>query len=284
MQVLSAHLSEFSGATNCAVVGVIGKSLDFDLRLPRSSYRGEYLQEGCGGFCGLVFPSGPEASNGCAEVRGDSLAMAVDNEGHVTRSIADARWGADNPSSRLVFGSTSEHQLARVAKVLIADYYGRGPAYSYFDGCSDGGREALIEAQRYPHDFNGILAGAPANLESELNGLFQAWLIRANTGPGGREILTSEELPALHAAVVAACGQGRGYVPDPRACNFSPASIECHTQVTDTCLTAAQVRVVTALYRGPTDPAGQSLYPGGEPFGSELAWSGWFVAPPGDRE
>jgi feruloyl esterase len=283
VRVLSARMAKFTGAAYCHVVGVIGTSLYFDLRLPRSTYQGQYLQEGCGGYCGVLFPSLPVASNGCPEVSGNALALAVDNEGHVTRSITDARWAANDPKSRLVFGSTSEHQLALVAKVLIADYYGRGPTYSYFDGCSDGGREALIEAQRYPHDFDGILAGAPANLESELNGVFEAWLIRANTGPRGREILTSEKLPALHAAVVKACGQGRGYVPDPRTCNFSPLSIECHAQVTDGCLTAAQVRVVIALYRGPTDPAGQSLYPGGEPFGSELAWSGWFIASPGDR-
>ncbi|MGB7052827.1 MAG: tannase/feruloyl esterase family alpha/beta hydrolase [Acidimicrobiales bacterium] len=284
MRVLSARISEFTGAAYCHVEGIIGGSLYFDLRLPHSAYRGQYLQEGCGGYCGLLFPSLPVASKGCPEVSGNTLAVAVDNEGHVTRSITDARWAANESKSRLVFGSTSEHQLALVAKALIADYYGRGPTYSYFDGCSDGGREALIEAQRYPHDFDGVLAGAPANLESQLNGLFEGWLIRANTGPGGREILTSEKLPALHAAVVEACGQGRGYVPDPRTCSFSPLSIECHGQVTDACLTGAQVRVVTALYRGPTDPAGQSLYPGGEPFGSELAWAGWFIASSGDRD
>ena len=171
-----------------------------------------------------------------------------------------------------------------MAKALIADYYGRGPAYSYFDGCSDGGREALIEAQRYPHDFNGILAGAPANIQSELVAEVGSWNIRVNTGPRGREILTSEKLPALHAAVVRACGQGQGYVPDPRACDFSPSSIECHGRVTNACLTAAQVGVVVSLYRGPTDPAGQSLYPGGEPYGSELGWPAWFVKPSGDRD
>ncbi len=211
------------------------------------------------------------------------MAVAVDNEGHVTTSNTDARWAANDAESRLIFSSTSEHQLASVAKALIVDYYGRDPTYSYFDGCSDGGREALIEAQRYPHDFNGILAGAPADIQSELLGEIGTWNIRVNTGPGGREILTSEKLPALHAAVVRACGQGRGYVLDPRTCNFSPSSIECHGRATDSCLTAAQVRVVVSLYRGPSDLAGQSLYPGGEPYGSELGWSAWFVKPSGDQ-
>ena len=282
MQILSARLSVFTGAEYCHVIGAIGADFYFDLRLPRSTYRGQYVQEGCGGFCGLLAPNVPLVADDCPAVTANTLALAVDNEGHEETPNTDARWAANDAKSRLIFGSTSEHQLALVAKALIADYYGRGPIFSYFDGCSDGGREALVEAQRYPHDFNGILAGAPANLLVEQIGEDSTWNIRVNTGPGGREILTSEKLPALHAAVVRACGEGRGYVVDPRTCNFSPSSIECHGRSTDACLTAAQVRVADSFYRGPTDPAGQSLYPGGEPYGSELAWSTWFVKPSGD--
>jgi feruloyl esterase len=284
VRFVSARLSDSTGAEYCHVIGAIGADFYFDLRLPRSTYQGQYVQEGCGGFCGYLRPVVPLASDHCPAVTGNTLALAVDNEGHVTTSNTDARWAADSATRRLLFGSTSEHQLAEVAKALIADYYGRAPTYSYFDGCSDGGREALIEAQRYPHDFNGILAGAPANIQSELVAEVGSWNIRVNTGPRGREILTSEKLPALHAAVVRACGQGQGYVPDPRACDFSPSSIECHGRVTNACLTAAQVGVVVSLYRGPTDPAGQSLYPGGEPYGSELGWPAWFVKPSGDRD
>ncbi len=284
VRLFSARLSEFTGAEYCHLIGAIGADFYFDLRLPQSTYRGQYVQEGCGGFCGFLRPSVPLVADDCPAVTGNTLALAVDNEGHETSPITDASWAADNAKSRIIFGSTSEHQLAIVAKALIGDYYGRAPTYSYFDGCSDGGREALIEAQRYPHDFNGILAGAPANIQSELLGELASWNILVNTGPGGREILTSEKLPALHAAVVRACGQGRGYVLDPRTCNFSPSSIECHSRVTNACLTAAQVRVAVSLYRGPTDPAGQSLYPGGEPYGSELGWPAWFVKPSGDRD
>ena len=284
VRILSARLFNFTGAEYCHVIGQIGTDFYFDLRLPRSTYQDQYVQEGCGGFCGSLSPSVPLVSDHCPAVTGNTLAIAVDNEGHTTTVNTDARWAANNTESRTTFGSTSEHQLALVAKALIADYYGRDPAYSYFDGCSDGGREALIEAQRYPHDFNGILAGAPANIWSELIGEVDSWNIRVNTGPRGREILTSQKLPALHAAVVRACGQGRGYVLDPRTCHFSPSSIECHGRATDACLTGAQVRVVTSLYRGPSDPDGQSLYPGGEPYGSEIAWSDWFVDQSGDRD
>ena len=284
MRLSSAQSIYVTGADYCQVIGEIGTGFSFYLRLPESTYEGQYVQEGCGGLCGHLYPSAPFAADGCTAVTGNTLAVAADNEGHTAASSDDARFGANNAKSRRVFGSTSEHQLAVVAKALIAHYYGRDPTYSYFDGCSDGGREALMEAQRYPHDFNGILAGAPANIQSELIGEVESWVIRVNTGPGGREILTTEKLPALHAAVVAACGQGRGYVLDPRTCNFSPSSIECNGLVTNSCLTAAQVRVVASLYRGATDPAGQSLYPGGEPYGSELAWSLWFIKPSADRD
>ena len=284
VRFFSARLSNSTGAQYCHVTGEIGPDFYFDLRLPRSTYTGEYVQEGCGGFCGLLSPSVPWVADGCPAVTGNTLALAVDNEGHSTTSNTDARWAANNAKGRVIFGSTSEHQLDLVAKAVIADYYGRGPEYSYFDGCSDGGREALIEAQRYPRDFNGILAGAPANIFSEQIGEVGSWNIRVNTGSGGREVLTSGNLPALHAAVVRACGQGLGYVLDPRSCNFSPSSIECHGPAADSCLTAAQVRVVTLLYRGPSDSSGQSLYPGGEPYGSELSWSTWFVKPASDRD
>jgi hypothetical protein len=159
-------------------------------------------------FCGLLSPSIPLVADDCPAVTGNTLALATDNEGHVAAVNTDARWAANNAKSRIIFGSTSEHQLDFVAKAVIADYYGHGPEYSYFDGCSDGGREALIEAQRYPRDFNGILAGAPANIFSEQIGEVGTWNIRVNEGPAGREILTAEKLPALHAAVVRACGQG----------------------------------------------------------------------------
>jgi hypothetical protein len=284
VRILSARLFTFTGSEYCHVIGEIGADFYFDLRLPRSTYEGQYLQEGCGGFCGTLAPAVPLVADDCPAVTKNTLAIAVDNEGHDATPNTDARFAADDGRSRRIFGSTSEHQLALVSKALIADYYGRGPSYSYFDGCSDGGREALIEAQRYPRDFNGILAGAPANLLVEQIGEDSTWNIRVNTGPGGREIFTSEKLSALHAAVLRACGTGRGYVDDPRTCSFSPSSIECHGRITDGCLTAAQVRVAVSLYRGPTDPGGQSLYPGGEPYGSELAWSTWFIKPSGDRD
>jgi feruloyl esterase len=99
----------------------------------------------------------------------------------------------------------------------------------------------------------------------------------------GHEILTAEKLPALHAAVISACAWPQGYITDPRGCDFNPASIQCPSGTDNSnCLTAAQVGVADRLYTGPRDPQGQSLYPGGEPYGSELAWAGWLIDPAAD--
>jgi feruloyl esterase len=211
------------------------------------------------------------------------MVVAADDEGHETPSNGDALWGKTDPELRLVFGYTSEHQLARAAKALVRTFYGRGPSYSYFSGVSDGGHEALVLAQRYPEDFNGILAGAPANNWAPLGGLFEPWAAAMNQNAEGKQILNAEKLPALHAAVMAACADSHGVIQDPRACAFDPANLRC-TDGADRpdCLTDEQIKVVREEYRGPHDTQGRNLFDGGEPYGSELAWAVWLVMPAAD--
>jgi Tannase and feruloyl esterase len=117
-----------------------------------------------------------------------------------------------------------------------------------------------------------------------LSALYATWMVRSNTAADGHQIVTSEVIPALHAAVIRACGNAKGLIVDPRLCAFNPASIECKPGTeSDSCLTLAQVTAVRKFYLGPTDPQGQSLYNGGEPYGSELGWVGAFVMPASDR-
>jgi hypothetical protein len=182
---------------------------------------------------------------------------------------------------RRAAGRGAHSQRGRLA--LIRGYYGRDAAHRYFVGSSDGGHEALALAQRFPDDFDGIVAGEPANNWAPLLGLYETWLGRVNLDAGGHQILTAEKLPALHAAVMKACANTSGVIVDPRACAFRPGSIECPTGTdTPVCLTPAQVRVVRAFYRGPTDAAGRNLFDGGEAYGSELAWNYWAVRPAAD--
>jgi hypothetical protein len=262
----------------CNVQGIIAPQIDFDLELPVSTWQGRYLQNGCGGYCGVV---SPQSYPSCDATLGGDFAMATDNEGHTDGEFSGT-WAFNDEQLRLDYGYLSEHALAVISKTIIKDYYGQGPSYSYFDGCSDGGREAMEEAERYPADFNGIIAGAPEIIAAPLNAEEQTWNYQVNTDAQGNAILTSAQLPALHAAVINACagddGTNDGIITDPRNCHFNPASVECPAgTVSDSCLTPAQVTVVRDIYSGPVDKQGQKLYPGGLPYGSELGWAGFVV-------
>jgi hypothetical protein len=293
-EVLSAQVSQLQQHAYCDVTGIISPQTHFDVVLPTATWQGDYLQQGCGGFCGLsagsqsvnlLDPSRTSLNQASwTPLLNGELVVGADDQGHRGATNNDALWAKNDPQLRVVFGYTSEHSMLTVAHALMQAFYGRGPAYRYFDGVSDGGHEALDLAQRYPNDFNGILAGAPANNWAALAGVDETWQARANMDASGHQILTSEKLPALHAAVVHACGDAHGVIVDPRACTFDPVSIEC-AKGTDTprCLTPAQVTMARREYRGPTTAGGKSLYDGGEPYGSELGWDGWLVQPASDH-
>jgi feruloyl esterase len=278
-----------SGHSFCSVTGYIAPQTRFEVLLPTTTWTGDYLQQGCGGFCGAVGLSlgDPSRTSGYQApyppLTNGQLVVAADDQGHETTTNGDTLWARDDPQLRVVFGYTSEHSMAMTAKALIHAFYGRDAVHRYFDGVSDGGHEALDLAQRFPADFDGIVAGAPANNWSPLAAMFQTWLARVNLDRNDHQILTAEKLPALHAAVVKACADANGVIADPRACTFDPSSMRCPAGAdTPSCLTAAQAGVVRAFYRGPTDSQGRNLFDGGEPYGSELAWQLWAVQPAAD--
>lgn len=260
----------------CQVDGYISPQEQFQMLLPTQTWGGTYLQEGCAAFCGSVNlnlrdPAGVSQSQlPWAPLANGEVAVATGNQGHFGLHFGDALWGKEDPVLRVVWGYTSEHSLARAAKALIRAYYGRRPSHSYFDGVSDGGRKGLIFAQRYPNQFDGILAGAPSVTWSVLVGQYVAWQGRANMDADGQAILTPEKLRMLHQVVLDRCGDGI-VIRDPRACTFDPASIRCPSGDQADCLTAAQVRAARRLYRGPTYK-GVNLFNGGQPYGSELGW------------
>jgi hypothetical protein len=164
----------------------VAPQIQFDVFLPTATWRQLYLQLGCASLCGNIDFFADAADNCVPLSRGDFV-LATDNEGHVGVSPADATFGAD-PQLRVDFGYRSDHVVALVAERLITLYYGQGPRYSYFDGCSQGGHEGLTEAQRYPHDFDGIVAGAPASVLTALLAFSTAWHATANTDAQGRPI------------------------------------------------------------------------------------------------
>lgn len=266
------------GSESCEVKGTAAPQIQFDVFLPTTTWRQRYLQLGCAVFCGNI-DFYADASDGCVPLTRGDFVLATNNQGHVGASPADATFGAD-PQMRVDFGYRADHVVAVVAKRIIALFYGRGPRYSYFDGCSQGGHEGLTEAQRYPHDFDGIIAGAPASLFTSLIVWSTGWHATANTDARGRPILTAARLPALHDAVLRECdaldGLADGQIDDPRACAFDPGSLRCPAGTDSaSCLTGAQIGAVRKLYDGPRDERGRRMYPGGEPLGSEANWAHW---------
>ena len=272
----------------CDVKGMIAPQTHFEMKLPESTWQGRYLQNGCGGYCGNVpdqsFPS-------CDATLGGDFAMAADDEGHTSSGgLGGAGLFAFNSHKlRKLYGYQSEQSLYVVARAIIRTYYGQEPSRSYYDGCSDGGREAMEMAERYPDDFDGIIAGAPEIIAGPLNAELQTWNYQVNTGADGNAILTADKLPALHAAVLKFCagddGVDDGIIQDPQTC--APkiprilASVQCPRGVDDpSCLTPAQVNVARLFWQGPADRRGRLLYPGGVPLGSELGWT-TFELPPG---
>jgi feruloyl esterase len=190
----------------------------------------------------------------------------------------DGSWAADDPA-QIDFAYRGVHVTALTAKALTAKFYGQQPAFSYFTGCSDGGREGLMEAQRFPDDFDGIAAGAPANNMALQNTYHHAWNVLANKDQAGNFILLAGKLPLIHNAVLAACdgadGLTDGVLDDPRTCDFDPESLTCATgQDAATCLSAEEAAVVQRLHDGAVDEQGHKLeLEISHEWGSELAWT-----------
>lgn len=277
--IVSAEGTTSDGIDVCAVSGTMAPAINFQVLLPTRSWSGRYLQVGCGGLCGnITMRSG--ASDGCQLLTDGAFVMAATDMGHSGR---DGAWAAEKQKLN-DFAYNAQHQTALAVKAMINAFYGQPANYSYFNGCSDGGREALMEAQRFPSDFNGIIAGAPAMLFQVQNTLYHGWQARSNTDEQGKVILTADKLPLLHQAVLAACDTTDGVqdslISQPALCDFDPASLLCDSPHSDdTCLSASEVAVVKAFYQGPKDKELDTYLTAGQPlYGSELAWQGVYVS------
>jgi len=236
-----------------------------------AAWNGRYIQFGNGGFAGAI------ASQRLAVAAAQGYAVAMTDDGHQAVGT-DAHWAIGHPEKVVDFGWRALRQTTIAAKALIAAYAGQPPRFSYFDGCSDGGREALMEAQRFPTDFDGILAGAPANNFSGLLTL-GAYDMQQLARPGA--FLGPDQLKALEAAALARCGGG-AYNAQPLSCGFDAATIACPAgKARPDCLTPPQVAAAAAIYGGLVGRSGRLLYPGygsgaeAEPGG----WSAWITGP-----
>ena len=258
----------------CRVVAVARPTADSDIKLevwlPLVEWNGKLQGIGNGGFAGMI----DDHSLGMA-VKAGYAGTATDT-GH-TGSPVDAGWALGHPEKVIDFGHRGIHEMTRVAKVVTQAFYGKAAHRSYFAGCSDGGREALMEAQRYPEDYDGILAGAPANYWTRLLTLaaFDTQLLTMDSA----SFIPPRKIASIASAVNSACddkdGVHDGILNDPRQCHFAPSTIACKAgENSDKCLTAAQVAALDQLYAGPHDSHGNQIFPGYLP-GAEGGSGGW---------
>ena len=264
-----------TGKTYCHVTGFVDRQVRFEMKLPAQTWTQRLLMTGCGGLCGMIGLR-VEHANDCLPAQQGELAIVATDMGHEGQGGA---WAENAPDLRTDFAYRGVHVVTLAAKAIVAKYYGRKQAYSYFSGCSDGGREALMEAERFPTDYDGITAGAPAANFTVQNSFYHAWNAVSNTGPDGRAILLPAKLPVLHAAVLKACdtldGAADGIIADPTRCHFDPTTITCKSgQASETCLTPAEVEVARRFYGGPHDDKGNRFVVGTLMPGSELSWTG----------
>ncbi|HEX4748475.1 MAG TPA: tannase/feruloyl esterase family alpha/beta hydrolase [Bryobacteraceae bacterium] len=256
----------------CRVTGVIRPSSDSEIRfevwMPETGWNGKYLGVGNGGFAGTL-----EFRSLGANLKAGFATGATDT-GHQGEA-SDAAWAYKHPEKVVDFGWRALHLTTENAKQLIAKYYGSPAKRAYFDSCSNGGREALIEAQRFPDDFDGILAGAPANDWTDLMSE-GAFLFDHLKDPAA--YISGLKLPAISDAVLAACGSQSGakdgFVNDPPRCNFNPDLLLCKDGDELTCLTKPQLSFLKSIYAGAVDAQGRQRFPGHSP-GGELGPGGW---------
>jgi hypothetical protein len=253
-------------AAFCRVTGEIRPTSDsnikFELWLPASGWTGRYESVGNGGFAGSI-----RYDSMVNPLLGGS-AVASTDDGHDGPAIGptSADWAFGHPEKIIDHGHRAVHLTSVAAKALTAAFYGRPPAHSYFVGCSKGGQEAFMEAQRYPDDFDGIVGGAVANQWTDLFASF-VWTESLNLA-NRASYLAPADLAKIGAAVTAACdsagGVKFGYVSDPLRCDVTRSSLG---------LTPAKLRTFESIHRGPKDRSGRLTF-AGQAFGSENpGWS-----------
>lgn len=255
----------------CQVGGYVAPSVGFLLILP-TNWNGKLIQLGCGGFCGQIVPSS------CTNLVARGYACATSDNGH--RSTAsDALWAYNNPQAEIDHAYAGVHVATLASKAIVEGYYGRAARKSYFTGSSTGGRLAMMAAQRFPWDFDGIIAGVPSLNVTALH-MNLLWGNRAFNDETGQPLFKHADLDLLHRRVVAKCdlndGIADGLIGDPRVCAFDPSELRCTRDGRRECLTDRQIDAARKIYAGATTSKGKPIYMPGALRGSEHTWLDWF--------
>jgi feruloyl esterase len=238
--------------------------IDMEVWLPEN-WNGKFQFVGGGGWAGVIsYPA---------------LATAL-NEGYATASTdtghkgGNANFAIGHPEKVVDFAYRAVHESTVKAKAILTTFYDRAPRLSYWNGCSTGGRQGLMEAQRYPEDFDAIIAGAPANYQTHLHTWDLGVAVPVLKDPSAA--VSAAKLATLNKAVIGACDSKDnvkdGLLNEPRTCKFDPSTLLCKAGDSDSCLTAPQLESVKRMYAAAKTKSGEYVFPGKEP-GSETGWN-----------
>jgi feruloyl esterase len=255
----------------CLVTAMLEPSTDSDIKIevwmPVSGWNGKFQAVGNGGWAGVIsYPAMAAAIR-----RG--YATASTDTGHAGNG-GDASFAFNHPEKLVDFAYRAVHEMTVMAKLIVNRHYGSAPTFSYWNGCSTGGRQGLKEAQKFPADFDGIIAGAPANYMTHLLS-HSIWVAQASLKDPA-SLIPREKYAAVHKAALDACdaldGVKDGVIEDPTRCHFDPKAIQCTGADAPSCLTAPQAEAARKIYAPATNSKGV-FFPGLEP-GSEPGWAG----------
>lgn len=250
--------------------------IKIEVWMPSSGWNGKFRGQGNGGFAGEI----AYGALGLAVQQG--YATAATDTGHAAAGT-DASWALGHPEKIADFGYRAIHEMTVIGKSVTKAFYGNALQHAYFANCSNGGRQALMEVQRYPADYDGVIAGAPANFWTHLlgNALYNAQVTTLEPG----SYIPMNKIPAIAKAVNAACdaqdGVADGVLNDPRKCHFDAANMLCKSGDSDSCLTAPQVTTLGKLYEGSRFSNGEQIFPGYLPGAEDGpgGWGPWITGP-----
>ena len=249
----------------------------FQIRMPLYTWNEKNFVSGCGAGCGTL-PA--DISGNLKQALQRGYTTTAINAGHWSKSIFDFSWAYNNPQGEIDYAYRAVHEAQRATVEISKIFYEQEPKYSYFWGCSGGGRQAVMAASRYPKDFDGIISEAPA-IDITGETLLLVWLRQTNTGSDGKDILTKEDIPLISQVVYETCdgmdGQEDGLIGTSGPCRFDPAVLICQNGNTQGCLSREKVEVLKQWYKGPVNSKGEKLFVSGIPVGSEPFWGLWLL-------
>lgn len=275
MQVTQAEpiAAEGTVPSYCRVQGYVSPQVGFELRLPLSKWNGKFIEVGCGGWCGSLW------TGACDMPLRRGYACLVSDMGHRS-SVIGGPWAYNNVEAEIDFAFRATHVAKLAGSAITERFFSTPPTKSYFMGCSQGGRQGLLAAQRFPWDFDGIIAGGPP---IEMSPLIMNTLVTYLDAQGGgsEPQLSSAAVRLMHESVLRKCdlddGVKDGVVGDPPSCKFTPSDLLCRDGQKTQCLTVTQAEVASKIYAGAKTKNGDKIYVSGPAIGSELSWIPSFI-------